>query len=125
MIALVTAGALAIQAIPPDHNWITPRANADLASGRVVYMTGNDFLSQCRESESFCVLYIQGVNDGILATVVSTSRDLPYCLPAEATSIQVYAVVRKWLDDNPASLHKLASVLVAQALSEAWPQCGT
>ena len=123
MIALIAAGALLAQDAP--HNWMTPPAIPQESNGRMVYLKGNVFLDQCASSEVACILYIQGVNDALFAAISSTSRDLPYCIPEGSTPRQVYMVVRLWMERNPAALHRPAAALIAQALSEAWPQCGT
>lgn len=123
MIGILAASALLLQNAP--HNWITPPARPEGGSGRIAYLTGNIFLDQCSNSEVACILYIQGVNDALFAAISNTSRDLPYCIPESSTPRQVYAVVQRWMESNPAALHRPAASLIAQALSEAWPQCGT
>ena len=43
------------------------------------------------------------------------------CVPSGVRHVQAWRVVKKFLDDNPALLHKRESKLIRTALVEAWP----
>lgn len=105
-------------------------------------VTGNDLAAACSgqsgEQQGFCVGYIMGVTEGIrlgvgypfIAEGTKTSEEindisnslLMYCAIADVTSAQNVMVVRKFLQDNPASLHHPARGLMLQAFQAAY-QC--
>lgn len=91
---------------------------------RMVYLDGNTFLNQCNESQVSCILYVQGVNDAFVTASDALDRDVPYCIPARATPVQVLMVVQAHLRAHPGDLHLMASELVITALRNTWPQCG-
>lgn len=118
----IASGALAADPLPP-HNWITPPDKGGLTQGRIAYLDGNELYEYCQSNELGCVLYIQGVVDGQLAAVTATSRDVAYCIPQGSTAGQMKDIVVKFLADHPERRHLMGGVLVANALSNAWPQC--
>ena len=125
LCAILMAYPAASQDNLPPHNWLTPPDLAGGSNGRIAYMTGNNFLAQCRNSRASCEIYVQGVNDGLFAAIVGTSRDLPYCIPEGSTISQVTDVVLNFMDRHPEDRHLLAPTIIANALQMAWPQCGT
>jgi hypothetical protein len=104
------------------------------AGPAAVGTTGNDLLAKCRAHEKlvaagdettdgqmgvdaqYCRSYVRGYEDGLLA-----HSELVTCLPDGVTYIQVVAVVPKYLEENPAQLHRPRGDLVEEALQEAWP----
>lgn len=120
--ALASASpALAAEPLPP-HNWMTP-ADRTESGGRVAYYKGNDLHELCKDFPTECRIYVQGVVDGQLAAVMATSRDVAYCIPEASTPDQVKDVVFRYLEEHPERRHQMAGSLIANALSDAWPQC--
>lgn len=52
---------------------------------------------------------------------VADARYREFCIPQGVTRQQAVDVVKKFLFDNPATLHLPADDLVVQALRSAWP----
>ena len=123
--AILMAAPAASQESLPSDNWLRPPAIADAPRVRIAYLTGNTFLSQCRNSRVTCEIYVQGVNDGLFAAMIGTNRDLPYCIPEGSTISQVTDVVLNFMERYPEDRHLLAPTIIANALQMAWPQCGT
>lgn len=127
MLAALITGILSTASIeePRQHSWLQPEWQDNSQPGRMSYMDGNTFKAQCQNSEVVCIAYLQGVNDAFLETIIGTGRDVPYCIPERSTPQQVYSVVKVWMERNPQHLHNRAPVLIAAALADAWPQCGS
>jgi hypothetical protein len=123
IIALLAALAAVSPAKPPAHNWISPPRRPGESLTVKGYYDGNTLLDLCRRDDNLCIAYVVGVVDGQLSAIVGTSRTLPYCTPVNSTSGQVKDVVVKFLNDHPEERHLLGSVLVAEALSQAWASC--
>lgn len=121
--ALIGTSAQA-QSLPP-HNWMTPPQVEGGQAGRVGYLDGNTFLRQCENSRVACVTYLQGVNDGLLAVIVGTNRDMIYCIPSRATIDQVADIVIRYVEAHPERRHLQMPVLMTNALADVWPQCGS
>ena len=121
LVILAVAAATASQL--PAHNWTTPPRKATADALSINYYDGNKLLEVCRSDDYQCATYVVGVTDGQLAAIVATSRTRAYCIPKGATSEQVKDVVVKYLIDHPQERHLLGGILVAEALSQAWPQC--
>lgn len=88
-------------------------------------LTGNDLKEAClnypRNIKALeCITYIGGVSDTWLAAEAFKIKPV-FCLPLSATNDQFVLVVNKFLQDNPAKLHLLASALVTIAFKEAFP----
>lgn len=122
VFALAATAAHAADPPLPSHNWITPPDRTS-TSDRIAYIDGNKLFEYCRTNEFGCILYIQGVVDGQLAAVVATNRDVAYCIPMGSTAGQVKDVVMAFLTAHPERRHLMGGVIVANALSNAWPQC--
>jgi hypothetical protein len=106
-----------------NYNWMQPQQGPESNGIRMRYMTGNDFLTQCRNTRVACSTYIQGVNDAMLSLTSGTDRDLPYCIPNGSTIDQVTDVVLAFLQAHPEHRHRLAPEIIAAALEAVWPQC--
>lgn len=114
-------------------------ALAFMAPNQSFALTGNDLLQQCTGGElGYCLGYITGVHDGMLAGGIASIRHLApelkndealsqfdkavsYCLPNGATKLQVRDVVTDFLKANPTSRHNDATLLIWVALSNAFP----
>ena len=124
IIAVLLAALAAVSpAKKPAHNWITPPARPGESLSVKGYYDGNTLLDLCRRDDNLCIAYVVGATDGQLSAVVGTGRTRPYCIPMDSTSGQVKDVVVKFLNDHPEERHLLGSVLIAEALSQAWPSC--
>ena len=125
-VAALLSGSAAYGASKyPADNWMRPleKSPSDEFKGRIAYYSGNSLFDLCKKNEEACAIYIDGVNDGFFASTIGTNRDLAYCIPAGSTGPQVRDVVVQYLTNHPEERQRLASVLVAEALAHAWPQC--
>lgn len=115
--------------------WLTASQAAE--SG---HLTGNELLpgNETKADREASYLYINGFVEGhVIAQAKMTAfakksggwdalaaradRSAVFCPPEGVTPNQANAVVRKWLQDNPARLHERAYMLIPAALAEAWP----
>jgi len=105
--------------------------------GNLLALDGNGFLGECQKylkgsnptgaetfgdgtAFGFCLGYMAGVTETARIWQLGTERQA-YCLPEAAENDQLIRVTIKYLEDNPAELHKNASLLVQVALVEAFP----
>lgn len=84
------------------------------------YLSGNKLKAHLDDSsyydQAFAMAYIVGATD------VLEDEDYKYvCIADGVTQGQLKDVVKKYLDENPESLHQEAYVLVYLALSKVWP----
>ena len=83
---------------------------------QVQFFTGNKLKAECNTDkfigQGICMGYITGVAD---------SQAIHICAPGGVTLGQYESIVKKYLDENPAQLHKDADVLVLTALKHAFP----
>ena len=99
-------------------------------------MTGNDLAEICGTSrisaEPICVTYITGVlheawwGQALAAANRRTSTAdmrtyFVYCPPKDVPAKQMVEVIKKYIRDNPARLHKDAGLVIVQAAIEAFP----
>ena len=98
-----------------------------LGSGaaQAAFLSGSQLYDLCRKKESMeqagCMGYIDGVVDAFLSW--RTQVNLPGCLPAGVTGVQLRDRVVQWLDKNPQARGDTADNLVRDALFDAWPAC--
>jgi len=90
--------------------WLTTPAQAQ------VVFTGNTFFDYCSAREDslsagLCLGYIQGVLESSTST----------CIIPGVTFGQLKDVVVRFLRTNPQNRHNQASLLVEEAIQEAWP----
>jgi hypothetical protein len=114
-------------------------------AGSAQNVPGNDVYGACQELDDpdrgvrsgFCIGYVNGVWEGIMSgTALMAVRAgiegadeinrfsevmLGVCIPPEVERGQLIAVVRKYLEDNPAIRHESARILVYQAFAQAFP----
>ena len=84
------------------------------------FLNGNKLKTHCVQKDGFfdngfCMGYIIGVAD---------NRSFYICSPGGSggvTGAQYTDIVKKYLNDNPAQLHRDADVLVLDALTQAFP----
>lgn len=82
------------------------------------FITGNELLNNL-ESESH---YNRGYASGFISGVFSATEGLSHCVKSdEITLSQVSRLAEKYLQDNPAELHRAASLLLLKAFQEAFP----
>jgi len=103
---LVTIAALAMLLGSP----------ASYAAG--AFTTGNSLADDCEKNDSgfqdgFCYGFVIGVFDTIQGEKI--------CAPDGVTIKQVQSIVKKYLKENPASLHFGAELLVSLALMKTFP----
>ena len=84
--------------------------------------TGNNLVEHCKDKDAyfgsgFCHGYIAGV--GSMLTWASERNRI--CIPDGVTGGQVVSIVRKYLKENPESLHESGDLLVTIALRKAFP----
>jgi hypothetical protein len=124
MISAFMAIALATEPAthgPTPYNWITPKRDSDSAT--VLYYTGNQFIELCDKDRTACLTYMLGVIDGQASSTFMTDRVTSYKYDyTRVTAGQLFAVVEKFLNDNPADRHLPAAVLIANALVSAFPR---
>ena len=113
------------------------------AQNNVQVTTGNDLMQKCkfffadltgntpqtiknkeRIDMGYCAGYLDGATDVEQAwswVEGTSSKATHFCLPNEATKGQMLLVIKKWMEDHPAELHKQASILIHEAFSNAFP----
>ena len=101
-------------------------SSAGGAQVSLTFKTGNDLKQACESAQSknpldygYCWGYITAIVD------VASGGPLPggfkACVSTEATTGQLVAVIRKYLDEHPEYLHYNAASLVSAALKNAFP----
>lgn len=86
-------------------------------NAEAAYQSGNKLKADLYDSginPMFAMGYIVGATD-----VLEDYKDV--CIAEGVTQGQLKDVVKKYLDENPESLHKTAYVLVYLALRKVWP----
>lgn len=113
---------------------------AEPANDEQVWESGTAFVSMCHElgkpSEelttlqmehgNWCMAYLNGVSDGVNLEVTLSNQAgnlalLPFCIPPDVKKIQVYLVVIKYVQDNPAQAHLPTATLYGRAMKAAFP----
>jgi hypothetical protein len=57
--------------------------------------------------------YIQGISDAYVRVI--------FCPPENVTAGQLSDMIRNYLTNNPATRHKTADALIAEAFGQVWP----
>jgi hypothetical protein len=88
--------------------------------------TGLDLNGACtgkdQEAQHTCAIWISGFQAGVLmARIAAEATQDRVCLPDGFTGEQARLIVEKFMRDNPAVLHKSATVVAMSALFEAFP----
>ena len=96
--------------------WVMP-ADAQKA----YFLTGNNLLDTCEESDGACLGYVMGVADRISSEQALPKAKQVICVPVEATGKQVKDVVVKYLRSQPEQRHLPAPALVWNALQKSFP----
>lgn len=94
--------------------------------------SGNSYLSKCKEAvkaidigeanyqdASACAGFILGATD--ILRLWNDSGELNVCIPKEVTEMQMTRVYLKYMEEHPQNLHMRASMLLVQAVAEAFP----
>lgn len=81
------------------------------------FMSGNQLKDHCNKADNLvsaglCMGYVEGVAD---------ANSFLFCTPPGVTVGQIRDVVKKYLNDNPAQLHKPGDDLATEALRSAFP----
>ena len=106
----------------------------------MLWDSGNAFLSMCHDlgkpteeltqvqmlHGNFCLSYLNGLSDGVMLEINLSNQSgkplvLPYCVPPEAKKIQMYLVLIKYVQDNPAQAHLSTATLFGRAMKAAFP----
>ena len=93
---------------------------------KLTYNFGSELLTNCEGEDSFsqglCFGYIEGAYDSYAVMVKWGIIEKDFiCVPVNVSKGQLVKVVVKYLNDNPAELHLIASSRVIHALSAAFP----
>lgn len=87
---------------------------------------GNELLNHCHDyteksdfGAGFCIGYVTGIAEALNNKV--NSSPTPFCIPSEVIFKQLVLIVTKYLNDNPAELHKTAISIIQAALRDAFP----
>ena len=86
------------------------------AMAQAEFMSGNSLLADMNGSNMRQMLalgYVMGVTD--------TFTTMTVCPPSGITSGQVQDIIKKHLEDNPASRHYTADSLIRNKLEAIWP----
>ena len=85
--------------------------------------TGNFWYSRCERAHDLhlhCVMFVRGIIEMHELATVHHSKAI-WCLPGEASVDQAIKVVLAHLHRKPEQLHRRFSILVAEALIQAFP----
>jgi hypothetical protein len=86
------------------------------AMAQAEFFTGNQLLSRLNGDSLDRVQaigYIQGVSDAYVRIV--------FCPPDNVTAGQLSDMIRNYLTNSPASRHRTADALIAEAFAQVWP----
>jgi len=105
-------------------------ASSAFAAGSSIE-TGNDVLRYARgtlSERSFLTGFIAGIgqeNQGRAMwdelTKIKTPSQFNFCISPDVEIGQTTDVVTKWIENHPEKRHRLAVILIHDALTEAWP----
>jgi len=110
--------------------WLLLASFAGVAEGQTARppnaTSGNELLRACSAEGNdsdfwFCLGYLTGFNQSIVALVTIGAMKLPYCPPKEFTNRQFRNVVVSYLRAYPDQLDQSAEFLTLSALSTAYP----
>jgi hypothetical protein len=85
------------------------------------FESGNSLLAKATSSDPVEDVYFLGYVVGVADRITSNPFGTVVCLPSGVTKGQVSAVVKKWLENNPATLHYGADGLILDALHQSFP----
>ncbi len=86
------------------------------AMAQAEFMSGNSLLADMNGSEMkkmFALGYVIGVTD--------TFSNATVCPPENVTAGQVQDIIKKHLEDNPATRHYTADSIIRNKLEKVWP----
>jgi hypothetical protein len=91
-------------------------------------MLGNDWQQDCDKQNNYfalgvCLGEVLGEIEGISSGFHAEDLPVPFCLPPNrVTNKQLQDIVYKYITDHPAERHLQLSILVLNALLEAFPR---
>ena len=86
--------------------------------------SGNAYLPACREFANGVNTgqgYMRGSCSGRVMAIFDVSRALEICAPDGVSGGQAVSVVVQYLDRNPARWHESITLLIIEAMRDAWP----
>ena len=91
-------------------------------AGATTFFTGNQLLEKCNSDNTVhqvgCMAYVMGILDG--ATL--NGSNVPFVIPSSSDAGQLKDVVLKYLNSHPEHRHWPASMLVWNAMADAFPK---
>jgi hypothetical protein len=137
ILCLVCVGSLALTSTTQSAT----KSASHQESGTFFGGTGGELLKHCNaigtvhvgdtvsslqladgvKDSNLCWGYIAGVVDEYQGIAMTTKTPQVFCLPPSVDLEQLEKVVKRGLDDNPAELHILASVLIVNTLAGTFP----
>jgi len=82
------------------------------------FYSGNEIKSRCNESKGS---FLEGLCYGYITGVIDSHSSVFVCPPATVTAQQAVDMVRKYITENPAQLHKSADTIVTMAIAKDFP----
>ncbi len=88
--------------------------------------SGNDLLRECSKkagsnADGYCHGFIWGTLHGVNEATIRAQEKKYVCIPQGVTISQLTRLTKKYLEENPQKLHLLASTLIVNAVTTAYP----
>ncbi len=85
------------------------------------FQDGNRLYAAITSPSDLKVVYSIGYLSGVVDSGKNGLNGFKYCVPEAVTTRQISDVVKKWLEDHPATRHHAAPGLIAAALEASFP----
>jgi hypothetical protein len=82
------------------------------------FYSGNEIKSRCNEPKGS---YLEAICFGYVSGVIDTNSGVFVCPPSSVTLQQAVDIVKKYINENPAQLHKSADTIVTMAIAKDFP----
>lgn len=82
------------------------------------FYSGNELKEQCNKTTGS---YNRGICHGYVSAVIDIGDNILFCLPGNVTLGQMSDLVIKYMNENPAQLHKSADSIAVSAISKDFP----
>ncbi|WP_440589650.1 Rap1a/Tai family immunity protein [Pelagibacterium mangrovi] len=93
-------------------------ATSAIGQSTLIIVNGNELHAECQDRSPICVGYVAGVADALEAL----SGSVPHTCRQEQVELgQLVDLARQTLIDNPATRHRGAFNIVAEAFVAEWP----